>query len=305
MAGTSRRREHDRGPRLWPTRLRAGEGRIRRQLRHHGEVGAAFSLYVGGLPVVDIWGGLAGEAAWQRGHAAAVFSTTKGATAICANLLAQRGQLDPDAPVARTGRSSPRPGRATCPCGGCSVTRPGSPPSTPRCPSTTSWPSPRSWRRSPPSTLLGPGTKHGYHALTYGRLVGEVVRRVTGPHDRHSFSPTRSLARSAWSLDRLAASEERRVAPLRPFTRPGEPAVRELMAAVMTRRLNLLSEHPDLNGALADRRRDLVGVDSTAARYTPPRCPPPTASRPPGPWPALCGVRRTLWTAFASSTRPR
>jgi CubicO group peptidase (beta-lactamase class C family) len=68
----------------------------------HGEVGAAFSLYVEGRKVVDLWGGVA-DVTTGRPYAEdtlqLVFSTTKGATAVCANVLAQRGELDIDAPV--------------------------------------------------------------------------------------------------------------------------------------------------------------------------------------------------------------
>src|SRR5439155_24979691 len=70
---------------------------------HNGEVGAAFSLYVRGEKVVDVWGGVADTSTggpWTEDTLQLVFSTTKGATAVCAHLLAQRGELDLDAPVA-------------------------------------------------------------------------------------------------------------------------------------------------------------------------------------------------------------
>ena len=69
-----------------------------------GEVGAACSAYVGSRLVVNLWGGLADRAAnrpWRKNTIVQVASTTKGATAICAHLLAQRGELDLDAPVVR------------------------------------------------------------------------------------------------------------------------------------------------------------------------------------------------------------
>src|SRR6476659_11220959 len=75
-----------------------------RNFIEHGDVGAAFCLYVDGRKVVDLWGGIA-DVATSRPYAEdtlqLVFSTTKGATAACANLLAQRGELDIDAPVAQ------------------------------------------------------------------------------------------------------------------------------------------------------------------------------------------------------------
>src|SRR5258708_6235432 len=68
------------------------------------DVGAAFAAYHHGRKVVDIWGGTADVASgrpWGEDSIVLVFSTTKGATALCANVLAERGVLDMDAPVAR------------------------------------------------------------------------------------------------------------------------------------------------------------------------------------------------------------
>ena len=59
---------------------------------------------MGGRPVVDLWGGLADSETkrpWNEDTIAQVASTTKGATAICAHMLAQRGELDLDAPVVK------------------------------------------------------------------------------------------------------------------------------------------------------------------------------------------------------------
>ena len=74
-----------------------------RNFAENGEVGAATAVYVDGHKVVDLWGGVAdrsSDAPYTDDTLQLVFSTTKGATAACANLLAQRGQLDVDAPVA-------------------------------------------------------------------------------------------------------------------------------------------------------------------------------------------------------------
>lgn len=74
-------------------------------IEERGEVGAAFSLYHRGEMVVDLWGGVADPTtgqAWVERTLQSVASTTKGATAICALLLVERGELDVDAPVAST-----------------------------------------------------------------------------------------------------------------------------------------------------------------------------------------------------------
>jgi CubicO group peptidase (beta-lactamase class C family) len=98
-----------------------------------GEVGAACCVYVDGRPVVDLWDGLADRESnrpWTQDTIAQVASTTKGATAICAHLLAQRGQLDLDARSCGTGRSSAQAARSRSRCAGCCRTKPACPPST-------------------------------------------------------------------------------------------------------------------------------------------------------------------------------
>jgi len=73
------------------------------QLREGAEIGAAFCVYRGGEKVVDLWGGLADVRAqrpWRADTRAVVFSVTKGLAAMALNLLADRGQLEWDAPVA-------------------------------------------------------------------------------------------------------------------------------------------------------------------------------------------------------------
>src|ERR1700760_2408463 len=72
--------------------------------RSDGDKGASLAVYVGGELKVDLWGGTADVATgrpWTRDTVAIVYSVTKGATAILAWLLAQRGVLDFDAPVTR------------------------------------------------------------------------------------------------------------------------------------------------------------------------------------------------------------
>src|SRR3954451_16147900 len=74
-----------------------------RNFDEHDEVGAGFSLHIEGRKVVDIWGGIADEASgrpYDESTLQLVFSSTKGATATCVNLLIQRGLIDLDAPVA-------------------------------------------------------------------------------------------------------------------------------------------------------------------------------------------------------------
>ena len=89
-----------------------------RNFDEHGEVGAGFSLHVEGHKVVDIWGGVADQAtgsAYGEDTLQLVFSSTKGATATCLNLLVQRGLVDVDAPVATYWPEFAQAGKDTIP----------------------------------------------------------------------------------------------------------------------------------------------------------------------------------------------
>ncbi|GAA4005258.1 beta-lactamase family protein [Streptomyces sp. NBC_01352] len=152
--------------------------------RDRGELGAAVTVVVDGETVVDLWGGwsdAAGTRPWERDTLVNVWSTTKGPVALCAHILADRGLLDFDAPVAvywpefaaagkekvlvrhllshRAGLAGLREPHTLAQLCDWEVT-------VERLAATEPW-----WE---------PGTRSGYHALTYGFLVGEVVRRVSG-----------------------------------------------------------------------------------------------------------------------------
>lgn len=148
------------------------------------EVGAAVGVYVHGRKVVDLWGGIADPETgrpWERDTLQVIYSTTKAVTAACAHLLVQRGELDLDAPVAEYWPEFAANGKERIPVRWLLTHQAGLPtidhPITPA--EAIAW--------DPMVTALAaqrphwePGTAHGYHGLTYGWLVGEVVRRVTG-----------------------------------------------------------------------------------------------------------------------------
>lgn len=149
-----------------------------------GEVGTACCVYVGGRPVVDLWGGLAdreAERPWGKHTISAVASTTKGAAAICAHMLVQRGQLDLDAPVATYWPEFGAAGKQHIPVRWLLSHQAGLPvvdgPLT--FEQACAWdPVIRALEAQKPE--WEPGTEHVYHAVTFGYLVGEIVRRITG-----------------------------------------------------------------------------------------------------------------------------
>ncbi len=148
------------------------------------EVGAALCVHVDGHKVVDLCGGSfdqEGTRPYGPDALQLVFSSTKGATAACANLLAQRGLLDLDAPVADYWPEFGRAGKETLPVRFLLSHQAG----LPAVDRTLTPEEVQAW--NPVIDALEvqvpfwePGTAHGYHALTYGYLVGEVVRRVSG-----------------------------------------------------------------------------------------------------------------------------
>jgi CubicO group peptidase (beta-lactamase class C family) len=161
---------------------------VRDAFAHNFEVGrehgAAFCLHVDGRKVVDLHGGTFGRDAatpYDQDTLQLVFSTTKGATAVCANLLAQRGQLDLSAPVSTYWPEFAQAGKADMPVLYLLTHQAG----LPAIDRTLSDEEVQAWdpvvaALAEQAPVWEPGTAHGYHALTYGWLVGEVVRRITG-----------------------------------------------------------------------------------------------------------------------------
>ncbi len=149
-----------------------------------GEIGAATSIVVDGRCVVDLWAGHANQAKtrlWERDTLVNVWSTTKGLCAMCAHRLADQGKLDFDAPVAKYWPEFAQAGKGSMPVSYLLNHKAGM--AAIRAPlkhdELFSWEKVTTElaRQEP---WWDPGTRHGYHAITFGWLVGEVVRRVSG-----------------------------------------------------------------------------------------------------------------------------
>jgi CubicO group peptidase (beta-lactamase class C family) len=148
------------------------------------EVGAAVAVYLHGRKVVDLWGGTADPEdgrPWEHDTLQVVYSATKSVTATCALLLAQRGELDLDAPVAEYWPEFAASGKERVPVRWLLTHQAGLPtidhPITPA--EAIAW-DPMVAALAAQRPFWEPGTEHGYHGLTFGWLVGEVVRRVSG-----------------------------------------------------------------------------------------------------------------------------
>ena len=149
-----------------------------------GEAGAAVSVTIDGRPVIDLWGGVVDKDTkkpWQQDTIVTVYSTTKGMTTICAHRLMEQGLLDLNAPVAKYWPEFAQASKAAVPVHMLLTHRVGLPAVSEKMPEGAAF----DW-----DTMTGalarqkpfwePGTQYGYHALTFGWLVGEVVRRISG-----------------------------------------------------------------------------------------------------------------------------
>jgi CubicO group peptidase (beta-lactamase class C family) len=150
----------------------------------HDELGAALVVYVGGRKVVDLWGGVADQRArraWTQDTPAVVFSVTKGVLAICAYRLEGQGRLDLDAPIVRYWPEFGAHGKSEITVRMLLSHRAGLSALDGRITraEALSWdPVIRAIERQTP--LWEPGSGYTYHTMTYGWLVGELIRRITG-----------------------------------------------------------------------------------------------------------------------------
>lgn len=190
----------------------------------HGDVGAGLCVYLDGHPVVDLLGGsfdVAQTRPYDNDTLQMVFSTTKGATAIAAHLLVQRGELDLDAPVSRYWPEFAANGKEDIPVRWLLSHKAG----LPDVDRAMSLDDALDWDKvaealAASAPIWEPGSQHGYHAVTYGFLVGELVRRVSGRSLGTFFAEEVAgpLGLDFWIG--LPEDQVHRVSPLIPFTAP-------------------------------------------------------------------------------------
>jgi CubicO group peptidase (beta-lactamase class C family) len=168
----------------WDVRFEPVADILAASLEAGTDIGASVAVFLEGEPVVDIWGGWIDEARsapWQADTLTNVWSTTKTMTFLVALMLADRGDLDFHAPVARYWPEFAAGGKEAVEvrhvmghtAGLCGWTEPVALEDLAdwdRCTSALAAQEP--WWE--------PGTASGYHAVTQGFLIGEVVRRITG-----------------------------------------------------------------------------------------------------------------------------
>jgi CubicO group peptidase (beta-lactamase class C family) len=183
-----------------------------------GDVGASFAIWKDGKYLVDIWGGHADAAKtkeWQRDTLPNVWSTTKAVAAFALAILVERGQLSYDDKITKYWPEFGAHGKDQLTVG--QVLSHQSGVSTVREPLTTEDlydHDAMAARMAAAEPLWEPGTRSGYHALTFAFPTGELVKRITGKTIGQFF---REEVAGPWDIDfhiGLPESEEPRIAEM-------------------------------------------------------------------------------------------
>ncbi|HEU4600203.1 MAG TPA: serine hydrolase domain-containing protein, partial [Solirubrobacterales bacterium] len=155
-----------------------------RNFLERGEVGASFAVHAQGQPVVDIWGGLAYRAAavpWSAATLVGVFSGSKGLVATCLAILIDRGQLDLEAPLCEYWPEFAAHGKDGILVRHVVSHQAGMPGLlTPTSVEEATDHVRMAELLAAQQPIAPPGAGIEYHALTFGWLCGELVRRIDG-----------------------------------------------------------------------------------------------------------------------------
>jgi CubicO group peptidase (beta-lactamase class C family) len=215
-------------------KFKAVKDAFRKNFEDDLEVGASFAATVDGKFVVDIWGGYADTAMtrpWEKDTIVNVFSTTKNMASICTLMLVDRGLIDVDAPVAKYWTEFAQAGKEKIPVRYLLGHRSG----------VAGWDEPfpvpalYDWDRmikllEKQKPMWEPGKQCGYHALTFGYLLGELVRRITGKTIGTFFREEVAEPLKADFYIGVPEEADRRVSKLipPPVAKPGEPGYLEM-----------------------------------------------------------------------------
>ncbi|MSR15520.1 MAG: class A beta-lactamase-related serine hydrolase [Gammaproteobacteria bacterium] len=182
----------------------------------NGDVGASLAVVMGGELVIDLWGGFQDTERtipWQRDTLINVFSTTKTMSCLSLLVLASRGMVDLDAPVEQYWPEFGQNGKGNVLIRHLLSHTAGIPAWDQRIEGTDLY----DWHKvtsllAEQATWWEPGWKSGYHGITQGNLVGEVVRRVDGRTVGRFFAEEIAAPTGADFHIGLAAEHDSRVA---------------------------------------------------------------------------------------------
>ena len=218
------------------------------------ELGCAITMEVDGVVVMDLWGGhtnLEKTEKWNEDTIVNVFSSTKGVAAICLLQLVEKGLIDLDQPVANYWPEFAANGKESIPVrylmchksGLCGVREPLEPGAF------------ADWHLicaelAKQEPFWEPGTAHGYHAITYGHLIGELVRRVSGKSIGQYFHDELAIPLGLDFWIGLPEDKFSRIADLYP-NKPGllqkilMPIIAKLPRSLLPKTLSLIFDFTD------------------------------------------------------------
>ncbi len=202
-----------------------------------GELGAAFSVYVDGEMKADLWAGTADKASgrlWGEDTLQLVFSTTKGAAAICIARLVEAGLIAYSDTVATYWPEFAANGKGDITIAQMMSHQAGLPYLDAQLGFADAMAvTPMVEALAAQAPIWDPGTKHGYHAVTYGWLAGELLRRVDGRTLGRYFADEIATPLGLEFWIGLPESEEGRVSTLEAVPPPEDPNVAALMEQFM------------------------------------------------------------------------
>lgn len=206
--------------------------------RDSNELGAALCVYEDGEPVVDIHAGSVDSregGAWQQDTLVNVFSTTKGIVSALALRLVAEGKLSLERPVADYWPEFAQNGKEKIPVKWLLSHRAGVPAVRDMLPDAALY----DWERmcaalAAEKPWWEPGTRHGYHPVTFGWLIGEVIRRASGmrvgEYLQHAFAQPLGLD----MFIGVPAAQQSRIARIsRPAPDPSNAEAMSFMQKVM------------------------------------------------------------------------
>lgn len=202
-----------------------------------GEVGASLAINIAGETVVDLWGGHCDESKdvpWSENTISIIFSCTKAATALAAHLLIDRGELELDALVSKYWPGFAKNGKQNTTVR--MMLNHSS--AVPAFRETLKLGAYYDWdymieRLENEAPFWEPGTRNGYHMVSFGWTVGELVKRVSGQSLCAFFKQEIAdpLGMDYWIS--LPESEASRVAPIIPLLPGPDSPVTDFTTALM------------------------------------------------------------------------
>lgn len=223
------------------------------------ELGASVSITLDGESVVDLWGGVKNpktQEPWEEDTVSVVYSSTKGAVALAAHTLIDSGELELDAPVKKYWPEFATNGKENATVRMMLDHSVGVPCIREKLPdeSCCDWEF-MTGKLAAEEPFWVPGQRNGYHMMSFGWTVGELIRRVSGSSLGTYFQEAIAKPTSADFWIGLPESEEPRVASMVPFKPKRGAPLSEFTRALMEQRGSIQSLALFNNGGFSPNSR--------------------------------------------------